>query len=52
MLVQANSLQEAKDKVVEQMKNTMADYTIEMVKETDIMDVYPYSVKEKEASGK
>lgn len=30
----------------------MADYTIEMVKETDIMDVYPYSSKEKEVSEK
>ena len=46
ILVQADNLQEAKDKVVEQMKGTMADYTIEMVKETDIMDVYPYTPKE------
>lgn len=46
ILVQADNLQEAKDKVVEQMKGTMADYTIEMVKETDIMDVYPYVSKE------
>lgn len=46
ILVQADTLQEAKDKVVEQMKATIADYTIEMVKETDIVDVYPYSPKE------
>ena len=52
ILVQADNLQEAKDKVVEHMKGTMADYTIEMVKETDIMDVYPYSSKEKEVSEK
>lgn len=50
MLVQANTLQEAKDKVVEQMKATMADYTIEMVKETDIVDVYPYETKEEKGS--
>lgn len=46
MLVQANGLQEAKDCLVEQLKTTMTDYTIEMVKETDIVDVYPYAVKE------
>lgn len=52
MLVQANTLQEAKDKVVEQMKATMADYTIEMVKETDIVDVYPYETKEEKVASK
>lgn len=46
MLVQADGLQEAKDYLVEQMKTTMADYTIEMVKETDIVDVYPYKTKD------
>lgn len=52
MLVQANTLQEAKDKVVEQMKATMADYTIEMIKETDIVDVYPYETKEKKVASR
>lgn len=46
ILVQSDNLQSAKDYLVEQMKGTMADYTIEMVKETDIMDVYPYTSKE------
>lgn len=46
MLVQANDLQQAKDRLVEQMKGTMADYTLEKVEETDIMDVYPYGAKE------
>lgn len=46
MLVQANGLQEAKDYLVEQMQGCMADYIIEMVKETDIEDVYPYEAKE------
>ena len=50
MLVQANDLQQAKDRLVEQMKGTMADYTIEKVEETDIVDVYPYATKE--VSGK
>lgn len=52
MLVQANNLQEAKDYLVEQMKTTMADYTIEMVKETDIVDVFPYSSKEETTPSK
>lgn len=46
MLVQANDLQQAKDRLVDQMKGTMADYTLEKVEETDIIDVYPYSTKE------
>lgn len=50
MLVQANDLQQAKDRLVEQMKGTMADYTIEKVEETDMVDVYPYATKE--VSGK
>lgn len=50
MLVQANDLQQAKDRLVEQMKDTMADYTIEKIEETDIVDVYPYAAKE--VSGK
>ena len=52
ILVQADNLQEAKDKVVEQMNGTLANYTIEMVKETDIMDVYPYAAKEEKAASK
>lgn len=52
ILVQANTLQDAKDYLVEQMKGTMAEYTIEMVKETDIVDVYPYAAKDKEEADK
>lgn len=52
ILVQANNLQAAKDYLVEQMKGTMADYTIEMVKETDIVDIYPYSSKEEKVTSK
>ena len=46
VLVQADTLQEAKDRLVESMKGTLADYSLEMVKETEIMDVYPYTPKE------
>lgn len=50
VLVQADSLQEAKDRLVEAMKGTMADYIIKKVEETEIMDVYPYlSESDKEA---
>lgn len=46
VLVQANDLQQAKDRVVEQMKGTMADYEIVRVAKTDIVDVYPYTPDE------
>lgn len=50
VLVQADSLQEAKDRLVESMKGTQADYIIKKVEETEIMDVYPYlSNPDKEA---
>lgn len=50
VLVQADSLQEAKDRLVESMKGTQADYIIKKVEETEIMDVYPYQTKsDKEA---
>lgn len=52
IIVQSNDLQAAKDYLVEQMKGTMADYTIEMVKETDIVDIYPYSSKEEKVTSK
>jgi len=52
VLVQADNLQEAKDRLVEGMKGTMADYVIEMVKETDIMDVYPYSSEPEKGENK
>lgn len=41
-LVQASSVDDAKDKLHANMKGTMADYEVEMIKETKIMDVYPY----------
>lgn len=50
VLAQASDLQEAKDVIVEGMKGTMADYEIIEVKETKIMDVFPFT-KEEEFNG-
>ena len=46
MLVQAADLRDAVKNLDEGMKNTMADYQIGAVAETNIMDVYPYSANE------
>ena len=43
MLAQASDIQEAKDVLQDGMKGTMADYTIEEIKETKLMDVFPFS---------
>lgn len=51
VLVQANDLQQAKDRVVEQMKGTLADYEIVRVAKTDIVDVYPYMPETKPEFG-
>ena len=51
VLVQANDLQQAKDRVVEQMKGTMADYEIVRVGKTDIVDVDPYTSETKPEFG-
>lgn len=50
VLVQADDLQQAKDRIVERMKGTMADYEIDKVAKTEIMDVYPYRVEADEKS--
>lgn len=42
MLVQANDVKEAFDHTVEVMKGTTGDYTITMIMESPIMDVFPY----------
>lgn len=46
VLVQATNLRDAMAKLTEGMKNTMADYNAVCIKETAIMDVYPYESKE------
>ena len=45
VMVQADTQQGATDNFVVSMKGTLADYEIEKVAETKIMDVYPYSPK-------
>lgn len=46
MLVQASTIDEAKNNLTEGMKGTMADYVVESIKETKIVDVFPYEAKE------
>jgi hypothetical protein len=47
MLVQGNDTKEANTGIVEGMKGTMADYEIASITETQIMDVYKFTAKEK-----
>lgn len=46
VLVQAADLRDAMKKLDEGMKGTMADYNDVCIKETAIMDVYPYTLEE------
>lgn len=46
LLVQANDAKEAYDNTIETMKNTMGDYSIPSVSESNILDVFPYFEKE------
>jgi len=43
-LVQADDLKEANDKTVEVMSGTVGDWTISAISETNIMDVFEYSL--------
>lgn len=45
MMAQACTLKEAIEVLEEGMKSTMADYSIASVKETSIMDVFPFKVE-------
>lgn len=42
LLVQANDVKEAYDNTIEAMKGTLGDYTIPIISESPIMDVFPY----------
>ena len=42
ILLQANDVKEAYDNTVKVMDGTMGDYTIPMIMESAIMDVFPY----------
>lgn len=44
-LVQSDSTVNAEKYFHERMKGTLADYTVESVSETTLMDVYPYSLE-------
>ena len=48
VLVQAADIHDAMKKLDEGMKGTMADYSSISLKETAIVDVYPYHVEDKE----
>jgi len=43
MLIQAIDFDKAKANLIEGMKGTMADYTIDTIKETAIMDIFPFT---------
>lgn len=45
MLVQACDIKEAREGLVEGMKGSMADYEVESITETKIMDVFKYEAK-------
>lgn len=42
MLVQASTIDDAKSRFAEGMKGTMADYVVESITETKVVDVFPY----------
>lgn len=46
VLIEAADIHDAMKKLDEGMKGTMADYSSILLKETAIMDVYPYETKE------
>ena len=46
MLAQASTIDEAKERITEGMRDTLSDYVIESITETKIMDVYTYESKE------
>ena len=45
MLVQACDIKEAREGLVEGMKGSMADYEVESITETKIVDVFKYEAK-------
>lgn len=51
-MVQADSQQEATDTFNKGMKGTMADFEIEKVAETKIIDIYPAKLSSTNGTGK
>jgi hypothetical protein len=50
MLAQANDIDHAQEVIKERMKGTMSDYVIAEIKETKIMDVFPYNTNKDEGT--
>ena len=50
MMVQASDIEKARENLTEGMKGTMADYEISSIKETEIIDIYPYEAKSESKS--
>lgn len=48
MMIQADSIQNALDTLVQGMKGTLADYRVVSITETNIIDVFKYSTEDKE----
>ncbi|MDX1604260.1 MAG: DUF4494 family protein, partial [Salinimicrobium sediminis] len=48
LLVQANDIKEAFENTTKAMADTMGDYTIPMITESPILDVFPYFTGEEE----
>ena len=42
MYIQADDMQAAKDSLTDHMKSTLADYQLEKIEETKIVDYYPF----------
>ncbi len=51
MMVQASTIDEAKSRFAEGMKGTMADYVVESITETKVVDVFPYEAGKEAADG-
>lgn len=49
VLVLGSNIKEAWDNLEKAMSQTMADYEVSSITETQIMDIFPYSVDEEEA---
>lgn len=51
MLVQASTLDEAKDRLIDSMKGTKQDYVVESIAETKILDVFHYEAGKEKING-
>ena len=49
MMVQASTIEEAREELEKGMKGTLSDYVVESITETKIMDVFPFEVESNKA---